>query len=216
VHIDIVMNMTLSERAQGSLRAFRRNMSLLVPSLRVLAGMKPEQGSMDVTVLDLAHKKKWEQAGARGLNWEKMREAFATATPGIIDVQSLAGKAAMQQFFWDSVLDRVKPEERKGNEPLRVVIVLSSPVFLERQYKVEPASFPKDPNRRVYYMQYRPVPPRPMMVRPDEGPMPAAVALPSDDLEHTLKLLDAKVFPIISPEQFRKALAAILADIGRM
>ena len=216
VHIDIVMNMTLSERAQGSLRAFRRNMSLLVPSLRVLAGMKPEQGSMDVTVLDLAHKKKWEQAGARGLNWEKMREAFATVTPGIIDVQSLAGKAAMQQFFWDSVLDRVKPEERKGDEPLRVVIVLSSPVFLERQYKVEPASFPKDPNRRVYYMQYRPVPPRPMMVRPDEGPMPAAVALPSDDLEHTLKLLDAKVFPIISPEQFRKALAAILADIGRM
>jgi hypothetical protein len=54
------------------------------------------------------------------------------------------------------------------------------------------------------------------MVRSDDGPAPAAVALPSDDLEHTLKLLDAKVFAIISPEQFRKALASILADIGRM
>ncbi len=97
----------------------------------------------------------------------------------------------MQQFFCHSVLDGVKPEERKGDEPLRVVIVLSRPVFLARQYKVEPASSPKDP-------------------------MPAAVALLSDDLEHTLKLLDAKVFPIISPEQFRKALATILADIERM
>ncbi|MCU1326400.1 MAG: hypothetical protein JWN34_1770 [Bryobacterales bacterium] len=217
VQVEILMNMTLSERVQGSIRAFRRNMSVLIPGLRVLSGMNLENGSMDVTVLDLALRKKWEQRSVQGLNWEQMREPFAVTNPGIIDVQSLAGKAAMQQFFWDAVLDQLKPVPNASDEPpIRVVIVLSSPVFLQRQYKVEPASFPKDPNRRVYYLQYRPINPRSVMVRSDDGPAPAAVALPSDDLEHTLKLLDAKVFAIISPEQFRKALASILADIGRM
>lgn len=216
VHIDIVMNMTLSERVQGSLRTFRRNMSLLIPCLRVLAGMKPDQGTMDVTLLDLARKKVWQQEGVRGLNWEKMRDAFASTEPGVIDVQALAGKSAMQQYFWDSLLARVTPEERKGDEPLRVVIVLSSPLFLERQYKVEPTSIPKDANRRVYYLQYRPLPQRPVMMRPENDTMPTAMAMPSDDLERTLKLLDAKVYSVVSPAQFRKALAAILADIGRM
>jgi hypothetical protein len=217
VQIEILMNMTLSERVQGSLRAFRRNMSLLIPCLRVLTSMTPEQGSMDVTVLDLALKKTWEQRDVRELNWAKMREPFAAANPGVIDAQSLAGKAAMQQFFWDSVLGQLAPGANPVEDaPLRVVIVLSSPVFLQRQYKVEPSSFPKDPNRRVYYMQYRPIGPQLARVRPEEGPMPAAAPIPSDDLEHTLKLLDAKVFSIISPEQFRKALASIIADIGRM
>ncbi len=216
VHIDIVMNMTMSERVQGSLRAFRRNMSLLIPCLRVLAAMQPEQGAIDVTLLDLAKKKMWQQEGVRGLDWEKMRDAFATTNPGVIDVASLAGKGATQQYFWDSLLARVMPEERKGDEALRVVIVLSSPLFLERQYKVEPATVPKDPNRRVYYLQYRPLQPRPAMMHFEDKPMPAAMAMPSDDLERTLKLLDAKVFSVVSPAQFRKALAVILADIGKL
>jgi len=178
--------------------------------------MQPEQGAIDVTLLDLAKKKMWQQEGVRGLDWEKMRDAFATMNPGVIDVASLAGKGAMQQYFWDSLLARVMPEERKGDEPLRVVIVLSSPLFLERQYKVEPATVPKDPNRRVYYLQYRPLPPRPAMMHFEDKPMPAAMAMPSDDLERTLKLLDAKVFSVVSPAQFRKALAVILADIGKL
>lgn len=81
---------------------------------------------------------------------------------------------------------------------------------------MEPTIFPKDPNRRVYYLQYRPLPPRPAMMHLEDGPMPPAMPMPSDDLERTLKLLDAKVFSVVSPAQFRKALAAILADIAKL
>ena len=54
------------------------------------------------------------------------------------------------------------------------------------------------------------------MMHFEDKPMPAAMAMPSDDLERTLKLLDAKVFSVVSPAQFRKALAVILADIGKL
>lgn len=215
VKIDIVLNMTLSERSQGSLRAFRRNMSLLVPSLRVLTDLKPETGSLNVTVLDLALKKKWDQDDVRTLDWSRLREPFAATTPGMIDAQSLAGKAAMQQFFWDAVVGRIETVAGSKDPPLHIVIVLSGPVFLEQQYRVEPSVVAKDPNRRVYYLQYRPIPPRPLHL-PDGEMAPPAMPIPSDDLEHTLKLLDAKVFPLISPEQFRKALATIISDIARM
>ena len=38
VHVDLVMNMTASEHALGSLHTFRRNMSVLVPALKVAGG----------------------------------------------------------------------------------------------------------------------------------------------------------------------------------
>ena len=229
IQIEIVMNTTLSETVQDSPGAFLWNMSLLVPALRVLSEMSVQNGSLNVTVLDLVSRKKWEQKDVRsGLDWRRMREPFASKTPGVIDAQSLAGKAQMRQFFWESVLDKLRmPAQKSGSRPLRVVIVLSSPVFLERQYKVEPPGFPKDPNARVYYLRYRPLQPDPPMVPggalgvPSVSeviavPPPPAMSLPSDDLENTLKLLDAKVFSLVSAEQFRRALATILSDVGRM
>jgi hypothetical protein len=40
--------------------------------------------------------------------------------------------------------------------------------------------------------------------------------LPGDDLEHTLRSLDTKVYSSIGPEEFRKALASMMAEVQRM
>ncbi len=215
VHVDLVMNMTPSQRAQGSLRIFRRNMGVLVPALRILAGMRLENGSMDIGLLDLVRRRTWEQkAVSRGLDWNRMREPFADTNPGIIDAQSLAAKREMLQFFWDKLLE--KADEPTGDAAKRVVIVLSSPVFLDGQNKVEPAIGPKDPNRRVFYVRYRPPPPRIMQVAPDGSAIPAAPSMPVDELEHVVKMLDAKIYSVSTAPEFRKAVAAIIAEIGRM
>jgi len=220
VHVDLVMNMTPSERASGSLWTFRRNMSVLVPALKLLAGMELSQGTLDVALLDLTRRKIWEQRNARGLDWNRMRAPFADSNPGIIDVQSLAAKAQMTQFFWDRVLERLKPDPESpdpASDALRVVIVLSAPVFLEHQYKVEPASVPKDAGRRVFYLRYRPAPaPRPPFEVFSQATRPPAAAMPNDDLEHTLKSLDARVYNAISPEEFRRALSNVMAEVGKM
>jgi hypothetical protein len=209
VHVDLVMNITPSERASGSLRIFRRNMSVLVPALKILAGMEVPNGSLDVTLLDLTRQKTWEQIGARGLDWKKMREPLADAQPGVIDAQSLAAKAGMARFFRDQVL--VRATAARDRDELSIVIVLSAPAFLDRQLRLEPAALERDPNRRIFYLRYRPV-----FLHPVADGSVAAPPLPSDDLEHALKTLDARVLTASSREEFRKAVAAMLSDIGKM
>lgn len=127
VHIDLIMNLTPSERVSGSIRSFSRNMSVLVPALKMLAGIELQDGSLDVTLLDLTQRRAWEQKDAHGLDWSRLREPFANTNPGVIDVQSLAARAEMRQFFWDEVMGRIGPKSQP--EPLRVAIILSAPVF---------------------------------------------------------------------------------------
>jgi hypothetical protein len=180
----------------------------------MLSGMDLRDGSLDVTLLDLTRRRAWEQKNAHGLDWARLREPLANNNPGVIDVQSLAARAEMRQFFWDEVMGRVSPKDER--EPLRVVIVLSAPVFLDRQYKVEAAAVPKDPNRRVYYLRYRPLPIRPAFDPFMPGPRPLISSLPADDLENALKSLDARVFGANTPREFRRAVANMLAEISRM
>ena len=44
----------------------------------------------------------------------------------------------------------------------------------------------------------------------------AFIPLESDQLEPMLKPLDPKLFDVLSAEQFRKALAAMMSEIGRL
>jgi hypothetical protein len=120
----------------------------------------------------------------------------------------------MRQFFWDEVVGHVDPHS--ASEPIRVAIVLSAPVFLEHQDRLEPAVLPKDGNRRVYYLRYRALLPRPMFDPFTQGPRPMVSSIPGDDFESALKSLDARVLSINTPQEFRKAVANMLAEISRM
>jgi hypothetical protein len=215
VHIDLIMNMTPSERASGSTNAFRRNMSVLVPALKLLAAMDVPKGSLDVTLLDLVRRGIFEQHDAQGLDWARMRPALSEVRPGVIDIKSLSVKTQMAQFFRDQVLLRSQP--RPNPDELQVVIVLSAPAFLGSQMPLVPADLPRSPNRRIFYLRYRPWRPRlePFTYTPGQA-SPRMVALPADDLEHILKSLDARMFTVSTPEEFRKALAALMAEVRRM
>jgi hypothetical protein len=220
VHVDVVMNMTPSERVSGSVNAFRRNMSVLIPALKLLAAMDVQPGSIDVTMLDLTRQRLWEQKDARGLDWAKMRAPLAETDQGTIDVQSLAAKAQMAQFFRDRILERAAP---RGDDASRVVIVLSAPAFLGQQLRLEAADLEPDPRRRIFYVRYRPTPLRSPFTAGTWGLAPqgmnaprAMTALPADDLEHALRPLGARVLIAANPREFRKALAAMLAEIRRM
>lgn len=74
----------------------------------------------------------------------------------------------------------------------------------------------KDANRRVFYLRYRPLPMRPAFDPFTHESRPPINSLPADDLENTLKSLDARVFGANTPQEFRKAVANMLAEISRM
>jgi len=211
VHIDLMVNLTGSDRTAGSLRSFRRNMSVLVPSLKLVSGMTVQEGTLDITLLDLSKQEFREQRNAHGVNWAGMREPFASANPATVDVHSLAARAAMRRFFRDQLLEKLKADREK--EPLRVIIVLGAPVFLEKQEKLEPAPLQKDPGRKLFYIRYRPI-----LTPRNGGPMGDGIvpAIASDDLEGIIHSLDGRTFPVQTPEDFRKALATIIGEISRM
>jgi hypothetical protein len=124
----------------------------------------------------------------------------------------------MRRFFWDEVNRRLKQDPAGQN----VVIVLSGPAFLEDQEPVEPLEAPNDPNRRLFYIRYRTIPPRPAhpRLRPGaRGPLltpPPTYPMPVDDLEHTLEPLNARLFDATSSEQFRRILAAVMDQLSGM
>jgi hypothetical protein len=91
-------------------------------------------------------------------------------------------------------------------DPPRVLIVLSAPVNFTHQETAPPPELPPDPRRHVFYLRdARFAPPHTAEWRD---------SLFADDIERILRPQGARIFRITTPEQFRKALAAILSEIA--
>lgn len=177
MHLEILVNMTPSDRGSGPLRAFRRNMALLIPSLKVLAGLEVPAENLSVELLDLTRQKIYLANGPRGLDWAKLRPPLADNQPGVIDAQSLAVKSQMLQFLRDRVVAKaagpIQPDD------LHVILVLSAPAFFNSQLRLDPAILERDPHRRIFYLRYRPIPrPGPDGVPPS---LPPTISNPSSN-----------------------------------
>jgi hypothetical protein len=215
VHVEVLMNITPSERASGSLRVFRRNMGLLIPALKSLAGLAPVDGGMDLTISDLVqHAAVAQQKGVRELDWSSLRKAFAETTPGMVDAKTLALERTMKQYFRDQVERHADTQQGP-----RILVVLSAPVTFEKQEEIAPLNLPPDPNRKVIYIRFRPLF-QPVIRRGRGGGpnMPVQMAPPplEDDLERILKPLTPRVVTVTQPLEFRKALARVIEDINRL
>jgi hypothetical protein len=218
--IDVVVNTTPSERATGSQRIQDRNLSVLLPAMKVLTQMDMKSGGLNVESVDLQRQKiTFRQEAIRQLDWARMRNALTADQVGTIDVKSLGDREHAVQFFLGEVGKRVRSAD--------VVIVLTSSVRFEQGMDLEPLHAEGTPDCRVYYIRYHPPPVRyiaqqqsPVLVR--RGP-----ALPGrgmtilgppiiDQLEPTLKLLKHRLFDVQNPEEMRKALADLLAEISAL
>lgn len=212
VHIDALINTTASDRVSDSLGEFRRNMNAVIPALKVLSEMNLSHGTMDVAFLDLMHRRDVSVS-----NWADMRRFLMETNPGVIDIHALDSRRTMRSFLLDRIAKRL------GGEPARVVIVLSGPAFLSVQEPVSGISLASGPERRIFYIRCRLIPhsvlaPRPRP-RPGARPQPARFGmfqLPLDDLEQPLEGSGATLFDVITPEQFRRVLAAIIGQISRL
>ena len=207
VHVELLVNITPSERASGSLRIFRRNMGVLIPALKLVTGVGPLDGGMNLTVVDLVqHLAVGRQDNIRELDWSLLRKAFAETTPGVVDARALARQHTMKQYFRDEV--ELHADTRPGP---RVLIVLSAPVVFDRQEDIAPLNLPPDANRKIIYLRCRPfVPPG------RRGGPPGMQSVLDDDLERILKPLSPRVLNAADPTEFRKALARLLEEITRL
>jgi hypothetical protein len=232
----LIVNLTPSERASGSYHVQNRNLSVLLPALKILSQVEYREAALDVALLDLTRRREiFHQEDVGTLNWPAIRDALTSADPGKIDVKSLADRRHNAAFFVDEVGRKLGGAGNTGCQG-RAVVVLSSPVTFEEDEDLEPIHATPSPGCPVFYIRYRP-PFQAQGVRPipegprgrggrggggmrfpngQQPPMRAAAPPLVDQLEPTLRPLEPRLFDVETPDQFRKALAEILGELAAL
>jgi len=232
VHLDVLLNATPAGKDLGSVTELRRNMDVLIPALKVISQLSLREGSLDVSMLDLVHRRvaaaeaEATQPKAGSLNWAAIREFFAGFNPGVVDVATLESQWKMRSFFEDQ-LNRVM--QAPAHHPAgngHAVIVLSAPAFFEGSAAEEAPDLDRNSDSRIFYIRYRAIEPEALRprrrLRPGmrvAPPVPRPMyffAMPLDDLEKPLEPLNSRIFDVISAEQFRRVLAAVIDQIGKL
>jgi hypothetical protein len=215
VHIDVLVNTTPSESVTDSLGELRRNMSAVIPALKTISQMELSQGSIDITLVDLTRRHSVPAA-----NRDELKRFFAQTNPGIVDIQALDSQWKMRSFFADQLTTRISAGPVADAQ---VVIVLSGPAFFPNQEPVAKLDLPADPLRRVFYIRCRLIPHSVLRPKPSprpgarpRPPFPGTFRLPLDDLEKLLESTGATLFDVITPEEFRRVLAAVMGQISRL
>lgn len=214
-HVSLLVNLTPSERFEGSSRVQNRNLAALLPSAKVLSQIGWKNATFSLALLDLARRRiAWQQDDMDDPDWWQAAGSLAEVNPGIIDVKSLANRKHSAQFFLDEIGRRIGTP--KGSP---ILIVLSSPVEFEPGQEMSPIARASASNARVFYIRYQPLPPLPAGRRQMLNatlPPRAGFVPPVDQLAPLLKPLDPRLFEVSTPEQFRKALANIIGEISKL
>lgn len=238
--IELIVNTSPSERFGGSTGAMRRNMSAVIPALKVLSGIDagghpPQAAIMDVT----RHRISFETPNAAALDWNTLGRVLSASNPGIIDAKILARESTMREYFAEEIARRAGQ-----SGPPRWLIVLSGSFSFTNQEESPLPQLTPDPNRHIVYFRFIPdfgpgggpltsgssariAPPRRV-----HGPTPGlgtiipfgpprgrggrgdSEALFPDDFESILKSMGAQVITVSNPETFRMSLASLLDQIS--
>ncbi len=114
-----------------------------------------------------------------------------------------------------------KPESPRDPDAKRVMVILSGPMSFESGEDTKPIQLEGQPQARIYYIRYHSFVPTSVATinEPRRGRVMAMrpIALePIDQLAGLLKPLRPRVFDVYSPNEFRKALAAIMAEVAKL
>ncbi len=215
VRIELLLNLTPSEKLLDFPSAYRRNLQALLPALKSFSEIAVREGSLDVTALDLQrHTTSFHQENIGELDWPRLKEALKSADTNLTDVESLRHRKESAAYFRTEIARRMEASSsnsgtRAGN-PLRVYILFSSQMSFDFGNSLSPAEADKKCNCRIYHVRYQLWPEDKMNVLHLERFMG------TDDIVGILKPLKPRLFSVQTPEGFRKALAAILAELSRM
>ena len=229
LRLDVLANLTPSERVTGSLNAQNGNLSVLVPALKTISQLQVRNGSLHVALLDLLHQRvTFHQDDGQALDWPAIRNTLDERDTGTIDLRSLGERGRSAEFFVSEVRRRI---DAAAEGQAHALVILSGPVEFERGVDLQAIHAAPPPNCRVFYIRYRTVRPHPDRQeepvhlgrgRWDSGtpgrqrPGYRRQELDIDQLEPTLKPLAPRVFDVETPDEFRKALAAIIAEVAKM
>ena len=208
VRVEILVNFTPSVEFEGRKQAHERNASIMLGMLKVVSQLEFPNGAVRVTALDLLHRRiLFEQEDVRELDWTRLRDALEQANPLRVSVNDLEERHRNAAFFRQVLQSRLQPprldratrsaaRSDPAAEPVRVILILSSPLVFPEHSDLDPLPAVEDGDCRVYHLQYRLTPWNVW-----------------DQLRRVLREYKPTSFQLESPSEFRRALARILADL---
>jgi hypothetical protein len=214
--VSLVVNLTPAERFATSSRIQNRNLGALLPATKVLSEVDWHNAKFSIELLDLSRRSvAFRQGDMQLLHWADARGALTEANAGTIDVKALANRRLSADFFLNQIAQKIQAPAAPGKSS-RVVIILSASVFFEPGVEMHPIDMSAPPDVTVFYVRFQqPQPPVRLPDNPDFIPPPRRL-LPEDQLEPLLRPLAPRLFDVTTPLQFRRALAAILAEIAKL
>lgn len=227
--VDVLLNLTPTEEHARNFGIQDRNLSVMIPTLKVLSQMTASGLDMHVSLVDISRRRvTYHQDEVHEVDWDKLKASLAQSNSGSIDVKSLADRRHNAAFL-GSEIERKFESGENGARQGHVVIVLSGPMVFETGQEFE-NPLPK-PCRdcRFYYIRIQM--PATRILVPDMGRrrgfggFPGRTRTPPGEEEPTftnemdqlaplMKPLDPHVFDVVTAEQFRKALASIIGDMA--
>lgn len=212
--IAILANIAPSEASRRQRRTFDRNLSAIVPALKILSQITGT-GTREIKIVDVMRRQVvFQQLAPAELDWAKLRPVLQENSPNKIPVAALKDRDQDLKFF-GSEASRLAA----GAGERRVLIVMSAPVAFAARQDAHPVG--AAPNATVFYLRFQTAALWPFTLEPTRATTPQGVpdpliqpsSLPVDELAGALKPLRPVLIDIFSPGKFREALAAILKQL---
>ncbi len=211
IRVDVMANYTPSFEYAGRRVPQQMVTGLMTGMLRVFSQLDVKNGALNLMALDLGRRKIiFEQYDQRDFDFAGLRDGLSTLNTATVDVRDLQNRLEAGAFFRKTLAERLaEPRHDRssggdgapsnGDEPVRVIVVLSTPVLFERHTDLAPLPVEGDCHCRVFHLRYR-----------------LGSQNLFDDLSRVMQRLRPTAYDVDSPEAFRRALAKILAEIERL
>lgn len=201
VHFDVVF--VLGEFEQRSIRRFTSYNSLGVATsaLGVLSQLQIPSVTHHITVADPMRRTIVYEKEDRGrLDMRSMMTAIGQVNPGLISIQALEGYTQYALFLREVLTGRFteKLPEVAGQRPLKVILVVGSPLIFPRKTMKQPIVAEDESDMLFYHLRYQPFGRRFELF---------------DDFDRVMKIKSMKRFELAIPEDLRRALAEMIAAI---
>lgn len=206
VDLEMLFDLTPSELFHGSQSRFTRYLIGAVPTLKLFSQIAVQNGSLDIAMVDLMGKQvTFEQKNLKTLDWPELKKALNTTAPATINVRTLELRHPTPAFLRDELSRRINSEEARpdGNKPVQVFVIFTSSLNDYSFKDLEQKPLPENCTCRVYYLEY------------DFSRMNFEFS-DTGNVEKMLRPLKTKSFRIHSPDDMRRALAAILQEVSQM
>ncbi len=217
INVHMLINLTpyLIERSHSGL--YKNKLAMLLPIVKAISQLDIGNGALDVAAMDFAMQQTtFEQSDVaqKGLDWKGLKDAIVRSDASTVSVRDLGVSDKEYAAFLCKELSRRlrdgdKPDS-KTKRALRIIILVSGPMMFGSGRVPVSVVLPESGDYVVYYLKcdYR-------SARVPTGAGIQAMR-PIDDIGNLLKGVKPRVLEVDSPQDFRKAVARIIAEISRM